>query len=252
MFFREHWLPPHSVHKAVVLLRREDGSNGCTVVLRGGGGGCSDEGELSRLKRVIRRVALVAANCVYEKAFLVKEYAAPEIRDGGAMNLDDVSLSPFITLDKVGDSESRSCRGGKRSKQLIKIKKNQSKMTGSFISFPSILINNRSKKELSLKKVDHSKNDLDLDRKKFQMVLMSRESRANLSLLGTPRFRMTSFNRLKTPRNRGNKFHSTMSRPTPDLNMRCKHRRCTLTQTPRRLGICCRRSKPRLQKGLQR
>ena len=121
MFFREHWLPPHSVHKAVVLLRREDGSNGCTVVLRGGGcgggrgSGC-DEGELSRLKRVIRRVALVAANCVYEKAFLVKEYAAPEIRDGGAMNLDDVSLSPFIALEKVGESESRSCRGGKRSK----------------------------------------------------------------------------------------------------------------------------------------
>ena len=96
-------MPPHSVHKAVVLLRRSDATNGCTIVLRGGGCG-SDEGELSRLKRVIRRVALVAANCVYEKAFLIKEYAAPEIRegDGDAMNLDDVSLSPFITLEKVG------------------------------------------------------------------------------------------------------------------------------------------------------
>ena len=91
------------MHKAVVLLRRSDATNGCTIVLRGGGCG-SDEGELSRLKRVIRRVALVAANCVYEKAFLIKEYAAPEIRegDGDAMNLDDVSLSPFITLEKVG------------------------------------------------------------------------------------------------------------------------------------------------------
>ena len=95
-------MPPHSVHKAVVFLRRSDATNGCTIVLRGGCG--SDEGELSRLKRVIRRVALVAANCVYEKAFLIKEYAAPEIRkcDGDAMNLDDVSLSPFITLEKVG------------------------------------------------------------------------------------------------------------------------------------------------------
>ena len=102
LFLREHWLPPHSVHKAVVLLRRSDATNGCTIVLRGGGSG-TDEGELSRLKRVIRRVALVAANCVYEKAFLIKEYAAPEIRegDGDAMNLDDVSLSPFITLEKV-------------------------------------------------------------------------------------------------------------------------------------------------------
>ena len=96
-------MPPHSVHKAVVLLRRSDATNGCTIVLRGGSSG-SDEGDLSRLKRVIRRVALVAANCVYEKAFLIKEYAAPEIRegDGDAMNLDDVSLSPFITLEKVG------------------------------------------------------------------------------------------------------------------------------------------------------
>ena len=89
------------MHKAVVFLRRDDAANGCTIVLRGGGSG-SDEGELSRLKRVIRRVALVATNCVYEKAFLVKEYAAPEIRDGDTMNLDDVSLSPFIALDKVG------------------------------------------------------------------------------------------------------------------------------------------------------
>ena len=90
------------MQKSVVFLRREDAANGCTVVLRGGGSG-SDEGELSRLKRVIRRVCLVATNCVYEKAFLVKEYAAPEIQDVGAMNLDDVSLSPFIALDKVGE-----------------------------------------------------------------------------------------------------------------------------------------------------
>ena len=92
---RELSLPPQSVHKAVVYLRRSDATNGCTVVLRG------DEGAaLGRLKRVIRRTALVAANCVYEKAFLVKEYAAP-VGDCEYINLDDVSLSPFIALPDV-------------------------------------------------------------------------------------------------------------------------------------------------------
>ena len=92
---RELRLPPQSVHKVVVYLRRSDATNGCTVVLRG------DEGAaLGRLKRVIRRTALVAANCVYEKAFLVKEYAAPS-GDCKYINLDDVALSPFIAIPDV-------------------------------------------------------------------------------------------------------------------------------------------------------
>jgi hypothetical protein len=45
---------------------------------------------------------LIASNMAYEKAFLIKEYVSPEITSEKA-NLDDVSLSPFIVMDRVTD-----------------------------------------------------------------------------------------------------------------------------------------------------